>query len=84
MVQAQAKMKGNNDQKAKYRAFAPGDEVLVLLPLQGQPLAARYSGLNVVERRVGVLDYLVATPNRRKKAQVYHARKLITKIGRTI
>ncbi len=26
---------GYYDQKAKYRCFAPGDEVLVLLPIQG-------------------------------------------------
>ena len=73
---AQARMKGYYDRKATYREFAPGDEVLVLLPLQGQPLAARYSGPYVVERRVGDLDYMVATPDRRKRAQLCHVNML--------
>ena len=73
---AQRRMKGYYDKKTQYRSFAPGDEVLVLLPLQGQPLAARYSGPYVVERRVGDLDYVVATPDRRKRAQICHVNML--------
>ena len=73
---AQKKMKGYYDQKAKYCSFAPGEEVLVLLPLQGQPLAARYCGPYMIEKKVGDLDYLVATPDRRKRAQLCHVNML--------
>ncbi len=73
---AQRSMKEHYDRRAKYRSFNPGDEVLVLLPLQGQPLAARYSGPYVVEARISDLDYLVSTPDRRKKAQLCHLNML--------
>ena len=43
LSRAQKNMKEHYDKRAKYRSFEEGDEVLVLLPLQGQPLAARYS-----------------------------------------
>ena len=74
--QAQKTMKERYDKRAKYRSFSPGDEVLVLLPVQGQPLAARYSGPYVIEKQVGDLDYVVATPDRRKKAQFCHVNML--------
>ena len=73
---AQKKIKGYYDQKAKYRSFAPGEEVLVLLPLQGQPLSARYCGPYVIEKKVGNLDYLVATLDRRKRAQLCYVNML--------
>ncbi len=74
--EVQKKMKGYYDRKVKYRSFEPGEEVLALLPLQGQPLAARYSGPYVVESRVGDLDYMIATPDRRKRAQLCHVNML--------
>ena len=52
------------DRKARGRSFNPGDQVLVLLPIIGQPLQARYSGPYVIERKVGDLDYIVKTPDR--------------------
>ena len=73
---AQKMMKGYYDQKVKYRSFAPGKEVLVLLPLQGQPLAARYCGPYVIEKKMGDLDYLMATHDRRKRAQLCHVNML--------
>ena len=76
LCKAQQNMKGYYDRRAEYRSFAPGDEVLVLLPLQGQPLAARYSGPYVIEKKVGDLDYLVVTPDRRKRAQLCHVNML--------
>ena len=69
-------MNGYYDRKAKYRCFEPGEEVLALLLLQGQPLAARYSGPYVIERKVGDLDYVIATPDRRKRAQLCHLNML--------
>ncbi len=68
--QAQKYMKMYYDQRAKYRCFAPGDEML--LPIQRQPLAAPYSNPYVVKRHVGELDYLVATLDWRKQARLCH------------
>ena len=76
LQQAQGKMKGYYDRRAQYRSFQPGDEVLVLLPVQGQPLAARYSGPYLIEKRVGDLDYVISTPDRRRKAQLCHINML--------
>ncbi len=65
-------MKVYYDRKAKYRCFAPRNEVLVLLSIQGHPLAARYSGPYAAERRVGEFYYLFVDPDRRKRAQLCH------------
>ena len=37
------------DKKARSHSFQPGDQVLVLLPLHGKPLQARYCGPYTVE-----------------------------------
>lgn len=49
-----------------------GDEVLVQLPVQDQPLAAKYHGPNTVERCVGQTDYVVKTSERRNPHQLCH------------
>ncbi|MCP4254324.1 MAG: DDE-type integrase/transposase/recombinase, partial [Candidatus Scalindua sp.] len=64
------------DRRARVREFHPGDEVLVLLPLSGQPLAAKFRGPYKVLRQVGVTDYVVETPDRRKPQQVFHINML--------
>lgn len=76
LTMAQTKMKQWYDRKTQWREFQVGEEVLVLLPMQGQPLAAKYSGPYVVERRVGETDYLVKTPDRRKTHQLCHVNML--------
>ncbi|KAK3889068.1 hypothetical protein Pcinc_006943 [Petrolisthes cinctipes] len=73
---AQQTMKGWYDRKTRQRKFEPGDEVLVLLPLTGQPLAAQYKGPYKVARQVGDTDYLIATPDRRKSRQLCHINML--------
>ena len=72
----QAEMKAYYDRKAKVRAFEPRQKVLALLPLQGKPLAAKFSGHYVVKKKVGDLDYLIATPERRKGVQLCHVNML--------
>ena len=64
LQEVQEEMKVWYDRKARGRSFNPGDQVLVLLPIIGQPLQARYSGPYVIERKVGDLDYIVKTPDR--------------------
>ena len=50
--------------------FKPGDKVLVLLPVQGNTLQARYHGPYKVLKRIGDLDYIIETPDRRKSTQL--------------
>lgn len=68
----QRSMKVWYEKWARVREFHPGDEVLVLLPLFGQPLAARFRRPYKVVKRVSVTDYVVATPDRRKPQQIFH------------
>lgn len=76
LTQAQSNMKEWYDRKARERKFQENDEVLVLLPLQGHPLSAKFLGPYKVCKRVGETDYLVETPNRRKRHQLCHVNML--------
>ena len=60
------------DRKAKSRCFEPGDRVLVLVPVVGNPLQAKYSGPYKVVKKISDTNYLVKTPGRRKETQVCH------------
>ena len=58
--------------RARLRTFQPGDKVLVLLPMPGKPLHAKYHGPYSVEQQLGTVDYVTATPDRRKTKRVCH------------
>jgi len=60
------------DRRACQREFDPGDKVLVLLPVQGKPLEAKFHGPYLVEQRLGPVDYVISTPDRRKTKRVCH------------
>ncbi|XP_076049636.1 uncharacterized protein LOC143030371 [Oratosquilla oratoria] len=79
---AQQEMKKWYDKKARVREFKPGDRVLVLLPIQGDPLKARYCGPWTVEKKVGELNYIVNTPGRQKKNQLCHVNMIKPYHGR--
>ena len=64
------------DKKAKSRCFEPGDRVLVLFPVVGNPLQAKYSGPYKAVKKISVTNYLVRTPGRRKETQVCHMNML--------
>ena len=64
------------DQKARARTIQPGDQVLVLLPLHGQPLQACYCGLYTVERKVSKVDYVIKSPDRWKEKRLCHVKRL--------
>ena len=51
LQESQSKMKVWYDRKTKSRCFEPGDRVLVLFPVVGNPLQAKYSGPYKVVRR---------------------------------
>src|ERR1043165_2030263 len=69
-------MKGKSkewyDLHAKSVKFEKGEQVLLLLPLVGKPLQAKYCGPYQVLKRLGEVDYLVGTPDRRKTKRVVH------------
>lgn len=76
LSQSQAKMKSRYDKKSVLRVFQPGDKVLVLLPLPGSSLHARFSGPYTVERKISDTDYVVQTPDRKRKSRVCHINML--------
>ncbi|XP_041461225.1 uncharacterized protein LOC121412478 [Lytechinus variegatus] len=73
---SQRVMMARADKKAEPRSFEPGSKVLVLLPIQGEPLRAKFSGPYVVEKNLGKETYLVSTPDRRKTKRVCHINML--------
>jgi len=50
LTAAQKKMKGWYDRKTESRVFHPGDKVLVLLPIPGSYLQARFSGPYFIQK----------------------------------
>ncbi|XP_065893824.1 uncharacterized protein [Dysidea avara] len=76
LKESQCKMKTWFDRKARTRTFRPGDQVLVLLPIHGSPLQARYCGPYTVENRTSEVDYVISTPDRRKLKRLCHINML--------
>ena len=60
-------MKTWYDKDAKNKLFSPGERVSVLFSILGNPLQARDHGSYTVESKVSEVDYIVKTPDRRKK-----------------
>ena len=60
----------------------PGDKVLVLLPIPGRPLQARYYGPYTVDKKLSDVNYTVNTPGRRKQKQLCHINMLKKYIDR--
>ena len=60
------------DKRAVTRTFTPGEKVLVLLPVPGKPLQAKYHGPYTVSEQLGPVDYVIETPDRRKTKRVCH------------
>ena len=52
-AQQRSKAKAWYDRRARLRTFQPGDKVLVLLPMPGKPLHAKYRGPYSVEQQLG-------------------------------
>lgn len=70
--EAQTKMKRLFNRKAKVRSFNPGDYILALLPMPNNPFHAKFVGPYKVEKYVSDMNYLISTPDRRKKVQLCH------------
>ena len=52
LQESQSRMKVWYDRKTKSRCFEPGDRVLVLFPVAGNPLQAKYSGPYKVVKKI--------------------------------
>ena len=63
---AQSGMKTWCDRKARTRVFKPCDQVLVLLPIHGNPLQASYCGPFTIAENVNEVDYIINTTRHRK------------------
>jgi len=74
--QTREKSKRWYNKKAVSRSFVPGDKVLVLLPLPGNPLKAKFQGPYTVLSRVGEVDYCVEMPDKRKSSRLLHVNLL--------
>uniref|UniRef100_A0A669CU45 Gypsy retrotransposon integrase-like protein 1 n=1 Tax=Oreochromis niloticus TaxID=8128 RepID=A0A669CU45_ORENI len=72
LVAAQGKMKRKFDKKAVQRKFEVGDKVLTLLSVPGSSFQAKFSGPYTVQAKLSDTDYVIDTPERRKKCRVCH------------
>jgi len=75
-TQERSRAKRWYDRRAYQRTFQPGDKVLVLLPIPGNPLQSKFHGPYVVEQQLGPVDYVVSTPDRRKTKRICHVNLL--------
>lgn len=73
---SQAVMKRNYDRVAVQRQFKIGDKVLALLPIPGSALSAKFSGPYDVHDCLSDTDYVIGTPDRRRKTRVCHVNML--------
>ena len=72
LTSSQVKMKQRHDRKAVIHSFQPGDKVLILTPTSGSSLSAKFSGPYVVEKKVSETNYVIHTPDRRRRNRVCH------------
>ncbi|KAL2085082.1 hypothetical protein ACEWY4_018402 [Coilia grayii] len=82
LASAQVKMKTRYDRKSVDRSFQPGDKVLVLLPVVGSALQAKFSGPYEVESKLSTTDYVIRTPDRKRKTRVCHLNMLKPYVSR--
>ena len=64
------------DRKARMQVFKPGDKVLMLLPIPGSPLELKLHGPYVIAEKLGPVDYVISTPERRKTRRICHVNLL--------
>lgn len=76
LLVSQTRMKQRYDQTAKTRTLQVGDQVLVLLPVSGHTLSARFSGPYEVHKKLSETDYVIHTPDRKRQSRVCHINML--------
>lgn len=65
-------MKIKFDKNAQSWTFEKGDQVLLYLPKSGESLQAKFQGPFTVSEKVSPLNYVISTPDRRKKSRLCH------------
>ncbi|XP_069169570.1 uncharacterized protein [Procambarus clarkii] len=78
----QRTIKGRYDRRTKQREFQVGDLVLVCTPTITGSLSARFVGPYPVVKKVTNLNYLLSTPDRRKKETLVHVNMIKRYEGR--
>ena len=76
MSSSQTVMKRRFDRSAVPRQFQVGDKVLALLPIPGSALSAKFSGPYDIHERLSDTDYVIRTPERKRKTRVCHINML--------
>ena len=76
LANAQVTMKQHYDLSAVPRSLKPGDKVLALLPIPGSALSARFTGPYTIQEKLSETDYVLSTPERRRKSRVCHINML--------
>ena len=69
---SQTKMKAWYDEKARERSFKVGDKVLLLLPFQGNPLKAKFTGPYIVEKVINYVNHVINTLDRKRTKRWCH------------
>lgn len=71
LKEAQGEMKRWYDRKARVKKFCVRDKVLVLFPIQGHPMRARYHGPWEIEKKISDVNCLVEHGNRKNNQLCY-------------
>ncbi len=79
----QSQMKTHYDKKTVTRSFQAGDKVLVLIPTPGSALQAKFAGPYAIKEKLGDTNYIVETPDRRRKSSVCHINMLKAYVSRS-
>lgn len=79
---SQSQMKSRYDKHTLQCSFEPVDQVLVLLPLPGSTLQAKFAGPYRIEDKLSDTDYVVQTPDRKRKMRVCHINMLKLYVSR--
>ena len=76
-MEEKAKTKGKCwYKKARDVTYEVVEQVLLLLPLIGKPLQAKFCGPYTVVKRLGEVDYLISNHDRRKAKWIVHVNLL--------
>ena len=72
LKRTQTNMKTWYDKNTRNRTFQPGEEILLFSPIPGQPLSCKFQGPYTICKKLSDVNYVVSTPDRRKKERVCH------------
>lgn len=79
---AQDRMKARVDIRAVERVFEVGDQVLALVPQRKSGLSASFCGPYTINKKVGVRNYVLSTPEGRRQTRMCHVNLLKRYHGR--